>query len=362
MSKHLNRLLAILLAMILVLSLLPAALAEESDASREMAEETALAFGTGLLPAIPHGNTTPSQANASAQGNIGLQTEDLPSKYDSRDYGYITPVKNQGDYNTCWAFGAAACCEAYMIKHHVHVGENGPEADQNLNLSEYHLAYYTYTDAYDAEGMLTGDKTYFLSSHPAGNFLQAGGTGELASYPLMRWSGLADESVPALQYTAANTAGLGPDHAYQDNVAHVTSVKHFFGSNVEEVKRHIMEYGAGSMGVRISNASGTAYHGGVNTSNGTICWIQSAVAYQDTGFYYADHDVTVVGWDDSYSKENFNQGYRPTSDGAWIVKNSWGTDIGNDGYFYVSYEDSATRASYISFFAVEDVDNYDHNY
>ena len=70
------------------------------------------------------------------------------------------------------------------------------------------------------------------------------------------------------------------------------------------------------MGVRVGNASGTAYHGGVNTSNGTICWIQSAVAYQDTGFYYADHDVTVVGWDDNYSKENFNQGYRPTNNGA----------------------------------------------
>ena len=116
------------------------------------------------------------------------------------------------------------------------------------------------------------------------------------------------------------------------------------------------------MGVRVSNASGTAYHGGVNTNNGTICWIQSAVAYQDPGFYYADHDVTVVGWDDTFSKDNFNQGHRPTSDGAWIVKNSWGTDIGDDGYFYVSYEDSATCASYISFFAVEDVDNYDHNY
>ena len=249
-----------------------------------------------------------------------------------------------------------------MIKHGVHVGESGQVADLDLNLSEYHLAYYTYTDAYDAEGMLTGDKTYFLSSHSNGNFLEAGGTGELVSYPLMRWTGLADESDPALMYSSANSAGLGSEHAYQNNVAHVTSVKHFFGSNIDEVKRHIMEHGAGSMGVRISNAAGTGYHGGVNLSNGTICWIQSAVAYQDPGFYYADHDVTVVGWDDTFSKTNFNQGFRPQNDGAWIVKNSWGTDIGVDGYFYVSYEDSATCASYISFFTVEDVDNYDHNY
>ncbi|MBQ2061430.1 MAG: InlB B-repeat-containing protein, partial [Oscillospiraceae bacterium] len=355
MSKHFRKPLALLLAVLLVLGMIPTALAAPNRT-----EETQSAMrATGRLTSIRRGG---DPAGDAIQSTPNLPAADLPSSYDSRLYGYITPVRNQGDYNTCWTFGAAACCEAYMIKHGVLVGETGQPADTSLNLSEYHLAYYTYTDAYDAEGMLTGDKTYFLSSHPAGNFLEAGGTGELVSYPLMRWTGLADESDPALVYGAASTAGLGSEHAYQNNVAHVQSVKHFFGSNIEEVKRHVMEYGAGSMGVRISNASGTAYHGGVNTANGTICWIQSAVAYQDTGFYYADHDVTVVGWDDSYAKENFNQGYRPTKDGAWIVKNSWGTDIGNDGYFYVSYEDSATCASYISFFTVENVDNFDHNY
>ena len=359
MSKHLKSLLALILVLAMVASLLPT-IASAAPVSQDPTEDR-ISHGTGLLPAIVRGQTRHASSDASVQNSHPL-TETLPSAYDSRDYGYVTPVKDQGNYNTCWAFGTAAACEAYMIKHGIHVGEDGPVADQNLNLSEYHLAYYTYTDAYDAEGMLTGDKTYFLSSHPNGSFLEAGGTGELVSYPLMRWTGLADESDPALVYGAANSGGLGAEHAYQNNVAHVQSAKHFFGENIDEVKRHIMEYGAGSMGVRVSNASGTAYHGGVNTTNGTICWIQSAVAYQDAGFYYADHDVTVVGWDDNYSKDNFNQGYRPTNNGAWIVKNSWGTDIGNDGYFYVSYEDSATRASYISFFTVEEVDNFDHNY
>ena len=357
MKSLMRRILALSLALVLALSLVPTVFAAGSGAGTAGSEYGR--HGLGLLPAQRHGGTDPSDGTLSVQE---LETDDLPASYDSRTYGYITPVRDQGDHNTCWTFGAAASCEAYMIKHGVHVGENGAAADQSLNLSEYHLAYYTYADAYDAEGMLTGDKTYFLSSHANGSFLEAGGTGELVSYPLMRWTGLADESDIALMYSSANSGGLGSEHAYQDNVAHVTSVKHFFGSNVDEVKRHIMAYGAGSMGVRVSNASGTAYHGGVNTSNGTICWIQSAVAYQDTGFYYADHDVTVVGWDDDFAKENFNQGYRPTSDGAWIVKNSWGTGTGDDGYFYVSYEDSATCASYISFFAVEDVDNYDHNY
>ena len=354
MSRLLKKILAFSLSVILALSLIPASFATETADRGEQEKH-----GLGLLPTLLHGSAKP--ADAAIQGSAGSLTEDLPQKYDSRDYGYITPVKDQGSYNTCWAFATAASCEAYMIKHGVEVGDTGVAADQNLNLSEFHLAYYTYAPAYDAEGMLTGDNTAFLSSANT-NFLDHGGTGELISYPLMRWTGLAAETEPALMYSSANYSGLGSDYAYQYNVAHVQSAKHFFGSNIEEVKRHIMEYGAGSMGVRVSNQSGTAYHGGVNTSNGTICWKQSAVAYQDSNFYYADHDVTVVGWDDTFSKENFNSGYQPDNDGAWIVKNSWGTSMGNEGYFYVSYEDSATCATYISFFTVEGIDNFDHNY
>ena len=75
-----------------------------------------------------------------------------------------------------------------------------------------------------------------------------------------------------------------------------------------------------------------------------------------------DHMVCIVGWDDDFSKSNFNEGHQPTKDGAWICKNSWGSetdvtqdDLGNminrsdygtidadgrhTGYFYLSYED-----------------------
>ena len=357
MNRRISKPPALLLALTLILSLLPTALAAPARSESDPAESNALR-ATGLLPILPHGGKLPGETDKKDDDTVRGA---LPAAYDSRDYGYITPVRDQGSYNTCWTFSTAAACEAYMIKHGVEVGDTGVAADQSLNLSEYHLAWYTYTAAYDAEEMLTGDNTAFLSSANT-NFLDHGGTGELVSYPLMRWTGLAAETEPALMYSSASSNGLGADYAYQYNVAHVQSAKHFFGENIDEVKRHIMEYGAGAMGVRVSNQSGTAYHGGVNTSNGTICWKQNAVAYQDANFYYADHDVTVVGWDDNYPKENFNNGYRPSQNGAWIIKNSWGTGIGVDGYFYVSYEDSATRASYVSFFTVEGVDNYDHNY
>ena len=52
-----------------------------------------------------------------------------------------------------------------------------------------------------------------------------------------------------------------------------------------------------------------------------------------------NHAVTVVGWDDSFSAENWPEDRRPPADGVWIVKNSWGEGWGNDGYFLLSYYD-----------------------
>ena len=80
-----------------------------------------------------------------------------------------------------------------------------------------------------------------------------------------------------------------------------------------------------------------------------------------------NHGVCIIGWDDSYSKENFNEGHQPPGDGAWIVKNSWGSEneyktspngeiIGkkdwgivdkngnHTGYFYLSYYDKGVMS------------------
>ncbi len=53
-----------------------------------------------------------------------------------------------------------------------------------------------------------------------------------------------------------------------------------------------------------------------------------------------DHAITIVGWDDEYKKENFQEENRPTHDGAYIILNSWGEEVGDYGYFYVSYDDT----------------------
>lgn len=64
--------------------------------------------------------------------------------------------------------------------------------------------------------------------------------------------------------------------------------------------------------------------------------IYAQYTYENPG---SNHGVTLVGWDDDFSAENWPKDRRPPADGAWIVKNSWGENWGNDGYFMLSYYD-----------------------
>jgi hypothetical protein len=79
----------------------------------------------------------------------------------------------------------------------------------------------------------------------------------------------------------------------------------------------------------------------------------------------SNHEVSVVGWDDNYPKENFL--ITPPGDGAWIIKNSWGTGWGDNGYLYVSYYDktfveSTSLTLYATAIIFENTVQYNKNY
>ncbi len=66
--------------------------------------------------------------------------------------------------------------------------------------------------------------------------------------------------------------------------------------------------------------------------------------YTDTIDAPVNHAVTIIGWDDSYAVENFPKSHQPPAPGAWIVRNSWGSRYGMDGYFFLSYYDQTIIA------------------
>ena len=348
MHKSLKKLLALLLAVVLVLGIFPAALAAEEPEEASATEPVSGTIHPTGRRSVEHpGNHSLTDAYLAAKAD-GVQSTDgtpktaFPSSYNSNTLGYVTPVRNQGNYGTCWAHGALGSVESYMIRNGIVNNETGAAAATSMNLSEYQLAWYCFTYAYDKLGMLSGD-----NSKPYSNYLNLGGFGEIPTYTLMRWEGPASESVSALAYSKASSSGLGSTYAYAYNVAHVTDVDWIPTANMDAVKQAIMDYGAGTFGYDHEDA-------GSNDSTGAYCYLSTSAQ--------SNHDVTVVGWDDNYSRTNFNSSNRPTNNGAWIIKNSWGTSYGDNGYYYISYEDYASLNDTCYFYKVGPVDNYDNIY
>ena len=348
MQVHPKKFIALLLAGLLLIGLLPVSAAASDKA---IAQEEAI---TQELPVSGfHHVELPGYRLPETRTRAA---DELPASYNSAELGYDTAVKNQAPYGTCWAFGTLSPIETYMIKHGLPVGETGMAATTSLDLSEYHLSYFAYTDAYDALGLTAGDSSVLTQSH-----LNIGGDGYKSTLTLMRWEGPASEENPALAYDRAGVGTtIDPSLAYSGNVAHLADVDWIPASDQQSVKQALMEYGAGFFGYYFNSAYNTT------DRSGAYCCIQATDANGDYA-HASNHAVTLVGWDDNYPKENFNSISRPTQNGAWIVKNSWGTTGSNaaytkNGYNYISYEDTASLNEICMFFRVEPVDKYQHLY
>lgn len=257
----------------------------------------------------------------------------LPSAYDSRDVNgacYITPVRNQNPYGTCWAFSALACIEANMVK-------NG-YAGLDVDLSERHLAYFSNTSVPDKLGNGGRDQSCYRGT----DLYQAGGNTMMAYRALAAWKGAVTEELCPYEGIPAE-----PDRSveavYDNAYARLTGYYRIASSDMNAVKGTIMEYGAVSV-------SYYAYSGNLNPS--------TAAYYCDTA-NPTNHAVTIIGWDDSYSRDNFNT--RPVGDGAWLAKNSWGTAFGDQGFFWISYEDKSISKEACAYEA-EPAGRTDNNY
>ncbi|WP_405265859.1 C1 family peptidase [Methanobrevibacter sp.] len=248
---------------------------------------------------------------------------DLPSSYDLRDYYMVTPVRNQGSNGNCWAFASMASLESCILKA---TGAKYDFSEENMKdlmsqFSSYGWQMETNTGGYDRMG-----HAYLVS-----------------------WLGPVNETQDRYIIGEVLSPVLNSIFHVQ-NILFLTRTSY---TDNDEIKRAIMSYGAVSTSIHwYQSSDGTdLYRNGKN-----IYWYRT-----DKG---ANHAVAIVGWDDNYSKNNFKT--TPPGDGAWIIKNSWGTGSGENGYYYVSYYDTSlaplnkTYSTYV--FLFNESIKYDKNY
>ena len=271
--------------------------------------------------------------------NINLLSE-LEESYDSRDFNIITNIRDQNPWGTCWAFATHAIMESSLVKQQL--------ADRDsIDLSERHLAYFVANTGYDALGNANEDT---LTQPSDAYYLDSGGNISKAAMRLMNWQGAAAEA--DYPYSTSIPAAIPREYA-QDIVAIAKDI-YFIptqgastADEVSVIKKLIKTYGA----VGWSYYHGNTYY---NASTG---------AYNCNVAKGTNHAITLVGWDDTYAKENFSTNCQPQNNGAWIVKNSWGSNWGDEGYFYISYEDATLGEGNDAGVMIADTANeYDNNY
>ena len=247
----------------------------------------------------------------------------------------ITAIRTQGYTDTCWAFATTAAAEVSAIKQGL--------SDSSQWYSPYHMAYFMYHRVIDPLGGTVGDvNTAVADKSP--DFLMGGGNLYMSLFQLSGWNGLVKEEKAPFDTYVSQGKNLDSEMAYDADILMKNGYMLSTGENqIKDFKQAVVEYG------------------------GVAIQFQVARQYENTttGAYYCDtkgsnHAATIVGWDDTYSRENFNEDCRPVSDGAWIIKNSYGTAKGRDGYNYLSYEDQSI--AYPVALELMEKDVYDNNY
>ena len=238
----------------------------------------------------------------------------LPAYYDARINNKVTSVKDQGSKETCFIFATLGSLESYLMP-----GQNYYFSEQNIM------------------NLLQSNQGFDLNPRTQGGF-----SIETTAF-LTRWDGPVNNSDDPWNPSVYTSPTTLPRQKHIQNVLWLPMRKN--STDNQAIKQAIYNYG----GVDCSmNYEDRAFNSTTNS-------------YYLSSSGLTNHDITVVGWNDAYSASNFTK--IPPGPGAFIVKNSWGTSFGDNGYFYISYYDSAFAMQDIStVFTGESPDDYQHIY
>ncbi len=268
----------------------------------------------------------------------------IPEEYDSRDKGYVTAIRNQSNWGTCWAFAAVAAMESYALSHGL------VENPEDIDLSEYALAYFTFSD--DTYKDVTGDET--ISNDEEYYGFKSGGNDEYVFKTLSKWTGIYNDDNTSYEESLSN-GYVTPYEPNEEDLQYILTGQYYINmDDTDVIKAAVMENGA--VTVSYYSDPDEKYSSNRETYN---------YNYEYKG---TNHAVAIVGWDDNKDKNLFTMtdsegvSHTPQNNGAWLIKNSWGTYWGENGYIWISYEDLGLLSGDAVVYEIAPKDVYDNVY
>ena len=329
---------------------------------------------------------------------------EMPSKFDLRDVqvkgsGIVPPIRFQNPFGTCWVHGPTAAAEISILGSGL-AQDDGYTAE-TFNLSEKHLSFFAFSalndpeDPQNGEGKrssvpLTGSQkmqggittyvTWLYSSGIGPNLedrsgldegdeevlVYKGRNGETESRPVTWYDENGEKQSGWRRFCYSKDDDWGIPEKYRFYQSYRLKDSFILPSPAKYEDEKTYTYNPmGTIAVKQQLLANRGVSFSLNAESSRPDWTTKKWKYLSSNwaqYTYENvrdnpHTVCIVGWDDDYPKENFIEGHQPPENGAWLVRNSWGSDYNefpangyrnwgieqeenkHNGYFWVSYYD-----------------------